>query len=94
VPAGGAGRGVEEVFEGEELALAEEGDDALVGVGFDVAGELVARLGGDADVGLTAEVEDGLETRVAAGFALACDADVVDLANAGADGLLDGVEAV
>ena len=92
--AGLAMLGVEEVFEGEELPLAEEGDDALMGVGFGVSGELVAGFGGDADVGLAAEVEDGFKARVAAGFALAGDADVVDLANAGSDGLLDGVEAV
>ena len=45
----GAGGGLEEVFEGEEFAFADEGDDALVGVGFAVAGELVAGFGRDAD---------------------------------------------
>ena len=47
--AAGADGSVEQVFECEEFALAQEGDDALVGVGLAVAGELVAGLGGDAD---------------------------------------------
>ena len=47
--AGGAGWGLEEVFEGQEFAFADEGYDALVGVGLAVAGELVAGLGGDAN---------------------------------------------
>ena len=88
------GWGVEEVFEGEEFALAEEGDDALVGVGFGVAGELVAGLGGDADAFGAGEVEDGVHAGVAAGFALAGDADVVEVSGAGAEGLLDRVQAV
>jgi len=94
VVAAGADGGVEEVFEGEELAFAEEGDDALVVVGAGVAGELVAGLGGDADAGGSGGFEDALETRVAAGFALAGDADVVDLARSGAESLFNGVQAV
>jgi hypothetical protein len=52
VEPGGPDGGVEKVFQREEGALLEEGDDALVCVGFGKAGELVAGLGGDADVAL------------------------------------------
>jgi hypothetical protein len=89
-----AGGGLEQVFEGEELALAEEGYDALVGVGAAVAGELVAGFGGDADAFGAGEVEDRVHARVAAGFTLSGYADVVERAGAGAEGLLDGVQAV
>ncbi len=92
--AGGAGGGVEKVFQGEEFALTEEGDDALVGVGFAVAGELVAGFGADADAFGAAEFEDRVHARVAAGLALAGDADVVEGSSAGAEGLFDGVQAV
>jgi hypothetical protein len=92
--AGGADGCVEEVFESKEFAFAEEGDDALVVVGAGVAGELVAGLGGDADTGGAGGLEDALEPRVAAGFALAGDADVVDLSRSGAESLFDRVEAV
>jgi hypothetical protein len=47
--AGGPGWGVEEILECEEFTLADEGDDALVGVGFAVAGELIAGLSADAN---------------------------------------------
>ncbi len=92
--AGGAGGGVEEVFEGEEFAFADEGYDALVGVGFAVAGELVAGLGGDANAFGAGELEDGVDAGVAAGFALAGDGEVVEGSGAGAEGLLDRVQAV
>ena len=36
--AGGTDGGVEKIFEGEEFALADEGDDALMGFGLAVAG--------------------------------------------------------
>ena len=83
--------GGEEVFDGEEFALADDGEDALVGIGAGEAGELVAGLDGDADVGGAAKFDDAFETFVAtfAGYA-----DVVELAGTGADGLLDGMEAV
>ena len=81
----------EEVFDGEELALADDGEDALMGVGAGEAGELVAGLDGDADFGGAAEFDEAFEAVVAA---LAGDADVIELAGAGADGLLDWVEAV
>jgi hypothetical protein len=48
---GEGGRGGEEVFDGEEGALADEGERALVGVGAGEAGELVAGFEGDADAG-------------------------------------------
>jgi hypothetical protein len=83
--------GGEEVFDGEELALADDGEDALMGVGAGEAGELVAGLDGDADVGGAAEFDDTLEAFVSA---FAGDADVIELAGTGADGLLDGMEAV
>ena len=89
-----AGGGLEKVFEGQEFALAEEGYDALVGVGAAVAGELVAGLGGDADAFGAGEFENRVHARVAAGFALAGYADVVERAGAGAEGLLDRVQAV
>ena len=83
--------GGEKVFNGEEFALADDGEDALVGIGAGEAGELVAGLDGDADVGGAAKFDDAFETFVAtfAGYA-----DVVELAGTGADGLLDGMEAV
>jgi hypothetical protein len=84
----------QEVFEGEEFALAEEGYDALVGIGLAVAGELVAGFGGDADAFGAGEVEDRVHAGVAAGFTLAGYADVVERAGSGAEGLLDGVQAV
>ena len=83
--------GGEEVFDGEELALADDGEDALMGVGAGEAGELVAGLDGDADFGGAAELDEAFEAFVAA---LAGYADVIELAGAGADGLLDWVEAV
>jgi len=89
------GRGGEEVFDGEEFALADDGKDALVGVGAGETGELVAGFEGDTDAGGAAEVDEAGDSGIAAGVAvLAGDADVVELARAGADGLLDGVEAV
>jgi hypothetical protein len=85
------GFGGEEVFDGEELALADDGEDSLMGVGAGEAGELVAGLDGDADFGGAAELDEAFEAVVAA---LAGYADVIELAGAGADGLLDWVEAV
>jgi hypothetical protein len=41
----------QKVLNSKELAVAEEGDDALVHVSFGETGELVAGLEGDADVG-------------------------------------------
>jgi hypothetical protein len=85
------GFGGEEIFDGEELALADDGDDSLMGVGAGEAGELVAGLDGDADFCGSAEFDEAFEAVVAA---FAGYADVIELAGAGADGLLDWVEAV
>ena len=62
-----------------------------MGVGAGEAGELVAGFDGDADFGCAAELDEAFEAVVAA---LAGYADVIELAGAGADGLLDWVEAV
>jgi len=83
--------GCEEIFNGEELALADDGEDALMGVGAGEAGELVAGLDGDADASGAAEFDDALEAFVSS---FAGDADVIELAGTGADSLLDGMEAV
>jgi hypothetical protein len=81
----------EKVLDSEELTLADDGQNALVGIGAGEAGELVAGLEGDADAGFAAEVDEAFEAVV---FAFACHADVVQLPGTGADGLLDWVEAV
>ena len=80
----------EEVFDAEELALADHGDGALVGVGFGDASELCFIGEGTADVVGAAELDEVVE----ADGAVAGDEDVFEAAAAGADGLLDGVEAV
>jgi hypothetical protein len=71
------------------LTLADEGDDALVHVGAGVAGELVAGLGGDADVGGAGELGDAGELGVVA--TLAGEEDVVDGGCAGAQRFFDGM---
>ena len=92
-----AGGGSDKVFDGEELALADGGDDSLVGVGLGDAGELILRFDRDADVGGAAEFEDaggavvGLD---AAGRAFAGDKYVFQPASAGSQSLLDRVEAI
>ena len=83
--------GCEEVFDGEELALADDGEDALMSVGAGEAGELVARLDGDADASGAAEFDHALEAFVST---FAGDADVIELAGTGADRLLNRMEAV
>jgi hypothetical protein len=83
--------GGKEVFDGEEFTLADDGEDALMGVGAGEAGELIAGLDGDADASGAAEFDQALEAFVST---FAGDAYVIELAGTGADGLLDGVEAV
>ena len=83
--------GGEEVFDGEEFALADDGEDALMSVGAGEAGELVARLDGDADASGAAKFDHAFEAFVST---FAGDADVIELAGTGADGLLDRMEAV
>jgi len=81
----------QEILDGEELAVAEKGDDALVHVGFGDAGELLAGLEGDADVGGTGEGGELFELAIAA---FAGDGDAVEAAGPGAKGLFDGMEAI
>ena len=59
-----------------------------------MAGELVAGLGGDADAFGAAEVEERVHAGIAAALTLAGYADVVERAGAGAEGLLNRVQAV
>lgn len=89
------GRTGEEVFDFEERALADEGDDSLVSGGAGETGEGFAGLGAEFDASGTAELGYGREAGVVASAeALLGDADVVEAAAAGSKGLLDGMEAV
>ena len=85
------GFGTHEVFDAEELALFDDGEDALMGVGPGEAGELVAGFDGDADAGSATELDEGVEPVVAA---LTCYADVVQMTCAGSDCLLHWMKAV
>jgi hypothetical protein len=89
--AAAVGSGGEEVFEGEEGALAEVGYDALVGLGLGGAVELVAGFDRDADTGGAGEGGEALELGVAT---LPGDGDAVDAAGAGANGFFDRVKPV
>lgn len=85
----------EQIFKVEEVALADDGDDALVGCRLGETGEGFAWLGADFDAGLAAEGRDGGQPRVmAAAEALGGDADVIETPGARAQGFFDGVEAV
>lgn len=81
----------EEVLDGEELAVAEEGDDTLVHVGLGEARKLFTGLEGDADAGRAGEGGELLELTVAA---LACDRDAVEPSGAGAKSLFHWMQAV
>src|SRR5206468_151200 len=59
-------RSGDEVFDGEVLALADDGERALMGVGAGEPGELVARLERDTDPGGAAKIRKALELVVAA----------------------------
>ena len=83
--------GGQQVFDGEELPLAHHREDALMGIGAGEPGELVAGFERDADAGRAAELDQPLQTLVPT---LPGDADVVELARTGTDGLLDRVETV
>jgi len=83
--------GGEEIFDGEEFALADYGEDALVGIGAGEAGELVAGLDGDADASGAAELGNAFELLVST---FAGDGDVIELAGTRADRLLNRMEAV
>ena len=85
------GRRGEQVFDGEEVALANEGDDALVGVGSGEPGELVAgleRRRGHRRRGRAAR-RSSLASRRSRAMEMRSSRP-----GAGADGLLDRVEAV
>jgi hypothetical protein len=84
-------RSCDEVFGGEEFALTNDGYDALVAGGSGDAGEGIAGFGTDGNFGGAAEVDDGLEPSV---VAFLRNADMVEAAGAGAEGLFDGVQAV
>ena len=66
--------GGEEIFDGEEFALADDGEDALMSVGAGEAGELVAGLDGDTDASGAAELSEAFEFLIPT---LAGDADVI-----------------
>ena len=83
--------GGEEVFDAEERALANDGEDPLVGVGSGEAGKLISRFQGYPDSCLPAEVDEAFQTIVPA---FAGYADVVEPPRAGSDGLLDRMKAV
>lgn len=84
------GRGNQQVFDGEEGAVAQKGDNSLMGIGFGGASELVAGFECDTDSGGTRQRCDLFEPRVAA---LAGDGDAVEAAGTGSNGLFNGVEA-
>ncbi len=88
--AGVAGR-FEDVFDGQELLGADDGDYALVGGGAGHVGEGVAGLGANADFEFLAEGDDGFEAVVAA---FAGYKDVVEAAFAGLEGFFDRVDSV
>ena len=66
--------GGEEIFDGEEFALADDSEDALMRVGAGEAGELVAGLDGDPDASGAAELSEAFELLIPT---LAGDADVI-----------------
>ena len=91
--AGGIFGGGEEVFEGEEFAFTDDGDDALVGGRFGYAGELVAILKTHANALRAAEIDDALDLlRGSTLLAVAADANVIETAVAGPESLFDGVQ--
>lgn len=92
---GAAARSREEVFEIEEVALADDGDDALVSGGLGEAAESVAGLGAKFHPGGAAEGGEGGQAGIlTAAKAFGGDADVIEAARAGAKGLFDGMETV
>jgi hypothetical protein len=83
--------GAHEVFDAEKLAILDDCEDALMGIGSGETGELVAGFERDADTGGAAELYEAFEAVIATfpGYA-----DVIKLARAGSDRLLHWVEAV
>jgi hypothetical protein len=90
-PAGAVWRGLEEVFNVEELFGADDSDHALVGSGSGHMGELLARLGAYPDAGLAALGDELLHAGV---MAFAGNEHVIETAAAGAKRLLNCVDAV
>jgi hypothetical protein len=86
----------EDVFQGEELAFADDGYDSLVGSGLGHAGEGVPRFEAGFDAGFVAKVDELGEAMVllAGTVAFARDAHIIEAAGPGAEGLFDGVQAV
>jgi RNA polymerase sigma-70 factor (ECF subfamily) len=92
--AGRPGRKVQQVFQGEELALPQKSHDPLVGIRPGVAAQLIAGLGADANVGRPAQLQHPLQPGIAASFAFAGNADVVNAAGAGAQRLFHRMQTV
>ena len=84
-------RAGEQIFEAEEFALADNGDDALMGGGVRQASESVTGFEAGSDAGLPAKIKEAAETLV---VAFARNRHVVEAAGAGAQRLFDGVQAV
>jgi hypothetical protein len=83
--------GLEEIFDGEELGGADEGDYALVGGRLGELGQLLAGLVADADTGLAAEGDELVEPGI---LALVGDEDVIEAAAAGLDRFFDRMHAI
>jgi hypothetical protein len=91
-PGAGLGEvGGEEVFNGEELLGADQGDNALVRGSFGEEGELLAGLDARADTGVAAKCNHMIEAGI---VAFACQQDVVETAAAGLERFLHGMHSV
>ncbi len=85
----------EQIFQSEEVALAHDGDDTLMGRGLGDSGKSLAGLGTDRDGGFPAQGSDGGETRILPTTeTLGGDTDMVEAAGPGAQSLFDRVKAV
>ena len=84
-------RSGEQVFQVEEFAGAGDGDDSLMGGGFGQTGQLFFGLKAEADAEFAAGVDDLLQTLV---VPFTGHADVVEFPAAGAQSLLDRMQAV
>ena len=83
--------GSQQVLDSQELALPNDRQDSLMGVGPGKPGELVPGLKRYANTGRPAELDQPLQPVVAT---LPGHADMVKLPRTGTDGLLDRVETV
>lgn len=87
---GGCG---EDIFQSEEFALADDGDDALVAGSFGHARELVTIFKSHANAVRAAEIDDALQLLGGAMFlALSADADMIETAIAGPQGFFYRVQ--